>query len=187
MLRVTQQSRQPVYGTKYPCKEQRAQHTHHLHSHRKYLRHIATLFVGEAEEGRLHSKGKHHKQQRRPCIYVSNNTILPRLHTHLGSVERHKQIVEETPHNTAQSINYRIFKKRLQLRHILKKFRLNIIPLGKLPQNHYIPGNFTDTLKFTLYTLILRYKYRYKRARNMKLVSIFFTASEVYIRDLSQI
>ena len=74
-------------------KEQRGgEERHHgCNIHRVRVR---TLFVGKAEEPRLHAVGEDDQQQRRPCVEIGYDTIVGLLRQHIG-VERHQQPVEK--------------------------------------------------------------------------------------------
>ena len=67
---------------------------------------VLFLFVGKAEECGLHTKGKQHEQQCSPGIHLSYDTVSVRIDKH--GMDRYQQIVEESAHYAANSVNGRI-------------------------------------------------------------------------------
>ena len=77
------------------------------------------VLVGKEEERRLHAKGENHQQKSRVGINLRHHAISARRGGNLVRVERHKQIVQKTPHYAAQSVSHRVRKQTFQrvLRH----------------------------------------------------------------------
>ena len=102
------------------------------HQHQKYRRQegyhtqrcgddsvaVLTLLADEAEEGGLHAECQDDKQQSRVGIEIGDNTVAAALSGYHISVERHEQIVEETPHYARQTVDGCVFCKRFQRWHI---------------------------------------------------------------------
>ena len=75
----------------------------------------ALVFIGKAEESRLHPVGQEDHQERRPGIEVGHLPELLRLHH--AYVDIGQQPVEETAEHTAQPIERGVLDQRLEGTH----------------------------------------------------------------------
>ena len=75
---------------------------------------IVILAVRKSKEPRLHAVCQNHQQQRRPCVQVRDDTIVVRPRQHVG-VERHKQIIQELPDDTAQPVDGGVLRQGFHL------------------------------------------------------------------------
>ena len=76
---------------------------------------IFALLGGEAEHGGLHAEGQQGQQQGGVGVEIGHYAVTSARRGDLVGVQRHQQIVQESPDYTAQPVNGRILCQRLQI------------------------------------------------------------------------
>ena len=66
---------------------------------RKHTLRVLTFLIGKAEECGLHTKRQQDEDECRQGVHIGDNAIATTLCRHLGSIEWHQQIIEESAYD----------------------------------------------------------------------------------------
>ena len=110
MVGITQHIADRGDETKDECQEHSGKRSHHTHRCGEDGIGRLILFVGKAEERRLHTKRKDDQHEGRVGINVYADPIITRFLRHIVCIEWHEQVIEKPAHDATHTIDSSVLR-----------------------------------------------------------------------------